>query len=337
MVNTIKRILFSGMLIMPTVSLSADYSLLFQSSDYRGEKNFEIQEAWLRELEKASNGRLEIELLPNGGIVDNHETLDAMRLGLLDGHLSATGYFSKKDPAFGLMGNTVGAWSDTSQFLSYMYEGGGNQLMEKLYAKYNVKYVGAYTSGVEAFVSKIPIDGVDDFKGVKMRSPDGLVTSVFAAIGAEPIALPGSQIIAALEKGTIDAADYSVFSTNQSAGMNDVATHPIQPGFHSLPALDFSMSQKKWDILPADIQDLMSRSVRELARTMTTELKKADIKAIEEAQKNPNITIHDWSSGERKKFRAVAQDQWKVVSEKSPNAKLVFESITKFLKENNLL
>lgn len=324
-------------LITASITHAADYELLFQSSDYTGEKNFNLQKTWLEKLEADSNGRLSIELMPNGGVVAHSETLDAMRLGLLDGQLTATGYFSNKNPAFALMGNTVGAWSDTADYLKYMYQGGGNELMEALYKPYGVQYVGGYTSGVEAFVSMVPLKGVSDLKGLTMRSPDGFVSRVFKAAGAEPIQLPGSQIKAAMEKGTIKAADYSVFSTNQNQGMNDIAPYPVQPGFHSMPALEFSMAQSTWDNLPTDLKNLFKRSVEDFAKSYTSELKKADEVALEAARKNPKITIQDWPAAERKKFRAIAQQEWQSIAEESPQAKQAFDSLTQFLKANGLL
>jgi len=209
--------------------------------------------------------------------------------------------------------------------------------MTDLYAPYGVKFVGGSTTGVESFVSKVPLNGVEDLKGLKLRAPEGLVQQVFAAAGASPVNLPGSEVFTGLSKGVIDAADYTVFSTNQKAGMNDVATHPVQPGFHSLPLIDISVSQKKWDKLPADLQEILTVSVRDFAQDITTQLRIADQLAVKEAQANPEITIHDWSAQERKKFRAIAQSQWEIYAQKSPNAEKVYNSISTYLKENGLL
>lgn len=332
------HLVVGGALTLSTLTaFAADYTLKIQSSDPSGDKNFQVQKAWAEKLTKDSDGRLEIDLLPVGSVVKHTETLDSIKLGILDGHLTATGYFSGKDPAFGLIGNMVGAWSDTSQLLKYMNEGGGNELMTELYAPYGVKFVGASTTGVESFVSKVPLNGVDDLKGLKLRAPEGLVQQVFAAAGAAPVNLPGSEVFTGLSKGVIDAADYTVFSTNQQAGLNDIAPHPVQPGFHSLPLIDMSISQKKWDALPADLQQLLTQSVNDFAVDITSQLKAADKEAVAAAKKNPDITIHDWSPEERKKFRAIAKSQWEVFAERSPNAKKVYDSVTTYLKAQGLL
>ncbi|SEQ89929.1 TRAP-type mannitol/chloroaromatic compound transport system, substrate-binding protein [Amphritea atlantica] len=318
-------------------AFAADFTFKVQSSDPSGDKNFQIQQQWAERVGKMSGGRLEIKLLPVGSVIKHTETLDAIKMGILDGHVTATAYFSGKDPAFGLIGNTVGAWSDTSQLLQYINYGGGYQVMTDLYAPYGVKFVGGSTTGVESFVSKVPVDGVDDLKGLKLRAPEGLVQKVFAAAGAAPVNLPGSEVFTALSKGVIDAADYTVFSTNQKAGLNDIAPHPVQPGFHSLPLIDVSVSQKKWDKLPADLQEILTVSVRDFAQDITTQLRIADQQAVKEAQSTPDITIHNWSAEERKKFRAIARSQWEEFAKGSDNAMKVYQSITAYLEENGLL
>jgi len=323
--------------LLSTSAFAADFNFKFQSSDPSGDKNFQVQKEWTERVAKMSGGRIEIDLLPVGSVVKHTETLDAIKMGVLDGHITATGYFSGKDPAFGLIGNMVGAWSDTRQLLEYINYGGGYELMTELYAPYGVKYIGGSTTGVESFVSKKPLNRVADLKGLKIRAPEGLVQQVFAAAGAAPVNLPGSEVFTGLSKGVIDAADYTVFSTNQKAGMNDIAPHPVQPGFHSLPTIDISMNQKKWDTLPADLQAIMTVSIRDFAQDITTQLRIADQKAVKEAQANPNITIHDWSADERKKFRQIAMGEWKTYAERSPNAKKVYDSITSYLKEAGLL
>ncbi|MGR5177375.1 TRAP transporter substrate-binding protein [Vibrio parahaemolyticus] len=323
--------------LLSTTTIAADFSFKFQSSDPSGDKNFQVQKEWAETVEKMSAGRIEIDLLPVGAVVKHTETLDAIKMGVIDGHITATGYFSGKDPAFGLIGNMVGAWSDTRQLLQYINHGGGYELMTELYAPYGVKYIGGSTTGVEAFVSKVPLNGVADLKGLKLRAPEGLVQQVFAAAGATPVNLPGSEVFTGLSKGVIDAADYTVFSTNHQAGMNDIATHPVQPGFHSLPTIDISMSQKKWDKLPADLQTIMTVSVRDFAQNITTQLRIADQKAVKEAKANPDITIHDWSQEERKKFRQIAMGEWEKYAKRSPNAQKVYDSITTYLKDADLL
>ena len=114
MKNTMKTLTAAvAVALLSSSALAAEFNFKFQSSDPSGDKNFQVQKEWTERVEKMSAGRIEIDLLPVGAVVKHTETLDAIKMGVIDGHITATGYFSGKDPAFGLIGNMVGAWSDT--------------------------------------------------------------------------------------------------------------------------------------------------------------------------------------------------------------------------------
>ncbi|CCN38461.1 Trap dicarboxylate family transporter, dctp subunit [Vibrio nigripulchritudo MADA3029] len=318
------------------VSAEKKYSFVFQSSDPAGNPTFEIEKAWAESVNKATNGQISIEMLPVDSVVKYNETHDAIAAGILDGHITATGYISGKDPAFALIGNTVGAWSSPYEMLRYINYGGGKELLNELLNSYGVHMIGATSGGLEAFVSTKPLSGVADLKGLKLRAPEGLVQEVFAAAGAAPVNLPGSEVFTSLDKKVIDAADYTVFSANHSSGMHDIATHPVYPGFHSLPLIEVSITKKTWDKLPEHLKVALELSVDHLALDMTSQLFMKDLAAVADA-KAKGVTIHDWSQEERAKFRAIAKDQWKKVAKRSPAAQKVYDSILAYLTSQGLL
>ncbi len=316
---------------------AADYEFRFQSSDPSGNPNFILQTGWTEALAERTGGKVSVELLPVGSIVEHAETQDAIAAGILDGHITDTSYFTGKDAGFGLIANPVGAWSSPEQMFEFVENGGGKELMNELVQPYGLHFIGATTPGLEAFVSKVPIDTVDGLKGVKMRAPEGLVQQVFAAAGAAPVNLPGSEVFTALDKGVIEAADYTVFSTNQAQGLNDIAKHPIYPGFHSMPLVEVSMNKDKWDALPDDIKAAFEETVKEFSRTQVAALAAKDEEAVAAAKAGGEITVHDWSPEERAKFRAIAMGEWEKVATRSPNAQKVYDTLTAYLKETGLL
>jgi TRAP-type mannitol/chloroaromatic compound transport system substrate-binding protein len=321
-----------------TAAVSAqDYSLRFQSSDPAGNPNFELKVEWAESVNTLTNGRVSIEMLPVNSIVQHTETQDAVAAGIIDGHITDTSYFTGKDAAFGLIANPVGAWSSPYEMFAFLEYGGGNELMRDLLAPYGLHFIGATTPGLEAFISKVPLTGVDDLAGLKMRAPEGLVQQVFAAAGAAPVNLPGSEVFTSLDKGVIDAADYTVFSTNHAQGMHDVATHPVYPGFHSMPLVEVSMNKATWDSMPADIQAILEMSVRDFAHNMVGKLAARDTLAVAEANADPNITVHNWSAAERAKFRTIAQGEWSKVASQSANAQQVFDVLTGYLLEQGMI
>jgi len=323
--------------VLVGAAAAAEYDFKFQSSDTAGNANFILQQGWVEDVAARTDGQVKITLLPVGSVVEHQETQDAIAAGILDGHITDTSYFSGKDPAFSLIANPVGAWSDPQQMFDFMDKGGGYELMNELVGPYGLHFIGATTPGLEAFVSKVPLDGVADLKGLKMRAPEGLVQQVFAAAGAAPVNLPGSEVFTALDKGVIDAADYTVFSTNQAQGLNDIAPNPVYPGFHSMPLVEISMNKDKWDALPADIQQALTDSVHAFAQHEVEALAAADKKAVAEAEAGGKITIHNWSAEERAKFRAIATGEWKTVAAKSEKAQKVYDVLTAYLKDAGLL
>ncbi len=329
-------ITLAAALTLSGAAIAQDYSFRFQSSDPAGNPNFALQKGWAESVGEMSEGRISVEMLPVESIVAHNETQDAIAAGILDGHITDTSYFSGKDPAFGLIANPVGAWSDPQQMFDFM-DNGGSELMNELVEPYGLHFIGATTPGLEALVSKVPLEGVDDLKGLKMRAPEGLVQQVFAAAGAAPVNLPGSEVFTSLDKGVIDAADYTVFSTNQAQGMHDVATHPVYPGFHSMPLVEVSMNLEKWNALPDDLKQVMEESVAAFAQKQVSTLNEADEAAVLEAKEGGEVTVHDWSEEERAKFRQIAMGEWEKVAERSDNAKKVYETLTSYLTENGLI
>ncbi|MGR3552964.1 TRAP transporter substrate-binding protein [Paracoccus sp. (in: a-proteobacteria)] len=339
MTNLTRRTLLAATAAMALAApaLAAEYEFKFQSSDPAGNPNFELQKTWVEDVAQKSDGRIAIDLLPVDSIVAYNETQDAIATGIIDGHVTDLSYFAGKDPAFGLMGNPVGAWSDPQQMLDFVANGGGKELLNEIENPYGLQFIGATTPGLEAFVSAKPLDGVDDLKGLKMRAPEGLVQEVFAAAGAAPVNLPGSEVFTSLDKNVIDAADYSVFSTNQAQGLNDVAPHPVYPGFHSLPLVEISMNKAKWDELPEDLQQVMTQSVADFAQRQIKALAEADEKAVAAAKEGGKIMIHDWSDEERAKFRKIAMGEWEKVASQSPAAQKVYDTLTAYLNEKGLV
>jgi len=322
---------------MSSVALAAEYNWTFQTSETAGEPGFINKTKWAESVGVLSGGRIEIQILPIGSVVPHTDTLEAVGAGILQGHLTDPSYFAGKDPAFAMMGNLVGAWSDPFEFLGFMQSGGGDELYAELVEPYGVHFIGAAATEPEAFVAGVAIRTVEDLKGVKLRAPEGMVYEIFQKAGASPVALPGSEIFSALDKGVVDAADNTVFATNQALGMNDIAPFPLYPGFHSLPMIDISMNKEVWDSLPADLQSILEVSVDKFIFDHVYSVRKLDAAAVIEAKKNPEIEIINWSGDERAKFRRIAQEEWKNWAGRTDMTQRYYDTVTAYLTSRNLL
>lgn len=331
------QVIATAFISMAGMAAAQEYSFKFQSSDPAGNINYGYQKDWAELVGAKSEGRVKIEVLPVGSVVEYNETLDAVAAGILDGQICDSSYWAGREPAFGLISNPVGAWSDPAQMIDFVENGGGKELMQELLGSYGLHFIGVTTPGLEAFVSRIPLDGVDSLKGLKMRSPEGPIANVFASAGASPVNLPSSEVFTSLDKGVVDAADYSVFAANQAQGLNDVAPHPVYPGFHSLPLVEVSMNKAKWDALPDDIKTLLEETVKEFQQAQLAGNRAADEAAVAEAEADPKITVHNWSDEERAKFRALGVAEWKMAASASPMSQKVYDTLTTYLTEKGLL
>ncbi len=313
------------------------YELRFQSSDTSGALAFQIQQDWAKRVGTMSNGRIKIEMMPVGSIVEYNETLDAVGAGILQGHVTDSSYFTGKDPAFALIANPVGAWSDPYDMLRFFNYGGGREVYNEVINPYGVQFIGPSAAAVESVASKVPLNGVADLQGLKIRAPEGLVQSTFAAAGASPVNLPQSEVFTSLDKGVINAADVTTLATNDSMGIHDVAKHPVYPGFHSLPIVDVSINKAIWDEMPEDLKAILTVSVNDLARDSISRVAMQDKKIAAKLRARGDVTIHDWSEEDRQKFRQIAQEQWAKFAEQSPNAQKVYQTLTTYMKDQGLL
>ncbi|AWK88765.1 TRAP transporter substrate-binding protein [Azospirillum thermophilum] len=313
------------------------YELRFQSSDTSGALAFQIARDWAERVGKMSGGRIRIEMMPVGSVVEYSETLEAVGAGILQGHVTDSSYFTGKDPAFALIANPVGAWSDPNDMLNFFNYGGGREVYNQIVNPYGVQFIGASAAAVESIASRVPIDKVADLKGLKIRAPEGLVQSTFAAAGASPVNLPQSEVFTSLDKGVIEAADATTLATNDSMGLHDIAKHPLWPGFHSLPIVDISINKAIWDEMPEDLKTILTVSVNDLARDSVSRVAMMDKKVAAKLRARGDVTIHDWPLEERQKFRQIAQSQWAKFAERSPNAQKVYQALTAYLKDQGLL
>ena len=291
-------------------------------------------------LGEMTGGSLMIDVLPTKAVVPHRETIDAVANGILDGDLNAVSYFSGRDPAFAIIGDLIAGYDTVDQVRTFCQYGGGKEILQKLYDKYTkgkVHVIGCGPYAKEAFVSTIPIRGIDDFKGVKVRSPEGLAAEVFKRVGAAPVSLPFSEVYTSLEKKVIDAADASAHVNNHASGMYKIAKYPIYPGIHSMAVLQFIVNKKVWDKMSKSDQTNLEMWYQASYDAMRREADLEDQAIAAEQRAGTDITVIDWTPEERAKFRAIAVGAWEDFAAKSPLAQEALDAHLKFMRSTGLL
>ncbi|MEK9828946.1 MAG: TRAP transporter substrate-binding protein DctP, partial [Rhodospirillales bacterium] len=239
-----------------------------------------------------------------------------------------------------IIGDLIAGYDTVDQVRTFCQYGGGKEILQKLYDKYTkgkVHVVGCGPYAKEAFVSTVPIRGIADFKGVKVRSPEGLAAEVFKRVGAAPVSLPFSEVYTALEKKVIDAADASAHVNNHASGMYKVAKFPIYPGIHSMAVLQFIVNKKVWDKMSKGEQETLEIWYQAAYDAMRREADIQDQAIAAEQRAGKDITVIDWSNEERAKFREISVAAWYDYAAKSPLAKEALDAHLKYMKATGLL
>lgn len=319
---------------------AADRVLKIQTSSNASHASLAyLNEEWVPKLETMTGGSLTVELLPIDAVVPRRETAEAIAVGILDGDLTSINYFAGIDPAFALMGDLIAGYDSADQIQAYCAQGGGKEMLQKLFDTHfpGVHVVGCGAYAREAFVSKVPIRGVADFKGVKVRSPEGLAADVFKRVGAAPVSMSGSETYGALEKGVIDAADNSAYANNDANGMHKVAKFPIFPGIHSTPILQFTIGQQVYDELSEQERVALETWYLAAYNGLRQHFDRLDRQLVARDKAAGELEVIDWPQGERDAFRVIAQEAWADFASQSELAKEVYDSHIAFMKEAGLL
>jgi len=316
-------------------------TLRVQSSFNSGDIAYKyLNEKWVPELEKMTADTLTMQIMPNGSVVPHRETPEAVALGVLDGDLTAIAYFTGRNPAFAILGDLIAGYDNPQQTQGFCRDGGGEDALQETWNKVlpdKVHVVGCGPYTREALVAAVPIRGVEDLKGIKIRSPEGLAADVFRRAGATPVNIPFSEVYTALQQGIVQAADASAYMNNDANGMHKIAAYPLFPGIHSQATMQFTISQKKWDTLTADQRKAVDEWFYKAWDDLREYSQEQDLEIVARDKKNPKIEVIDWPQPDRDKFRAIAMEAWKAFAEKSPEARKALDAHLAYMKKTGLV
>jgi TRAP-type mannitol/chloroaromatic compound transport system substrate-binding protein len=209
-------------------------------------------EVFAAKVKAMSGGKFEISTHAGGEITPPFGVVDAVQQGSVEMAHTAPYYFFGKNEVFAL-GCAIPFGLNSRQMTAWMYEGNGLKLMREFYAKYDmINFPGGNTGAQMGGWYRKEIKKAADLKGMKMRI-GGFAGKVFERMGGVPANIPGGEIYTALEKGTIDAAEWVGPYDDQKLGFNKVAPFYYYPGWwEGGPQLDFLINQKAFNALSSE-------------------------------------------------------------------------------------
>jgi len=256
----------------PMISNAQTVTLRFQSTWPTKDIFHEYANDYAAKVNAMSGGRLKIEVLPAGSVVKAFDLLDAVSSGTLDGGHGVLAYWYGKSAALALWGSGPAFGMDANTLLSWNQYGGGQQLLNEIYSGLKLDVVsfpyGPMPTQPLGWFKK-PIAKVEDLKGLKYRTV-GLSIEIFTDMGASVQALPGGDIIPAMDRGLLDAAEFNNASSDRLLGFPDVSKINMLQSFHqSCEQFEILFNKKKYDSLPADLQSILSIATQAASADMS--------------------------------------------------------------------
>ena len=225
-----------------------------------------------KKVNDMTGGDLKIEVLPAGAVVPAFQLLDAVSKGTLDGGHGVLVYHYGKQNALALWGSGPAFGMDANMMLAWHKYGGGKELLAKLYGSIGANVVsfpyGPMPTQPLGWFKK-PITKVQDMKGLKFRTV-GISIDVFTAMGAAVNALPGGEIVPAMDRGLLDAAEFNNASSDRLLGFPDVSKVCMLQSFHqNAEQFEIMFNKGKFDALPTKMKSIIENAVEAASSDMS--------------------------------------------------------------------
>ncbi len=284
-----------------------------------------------------TNGSVKIEVLPAGAVVGVKETLEAVNKGLVDGGFAWTHYWSGYHPAAALFGSPVagaGVGIDNIAFISWYMFGGGKPLYSQLWTEMGMDIKGLMLQpvGPEALGwFKEPINSMADFRKYRFRTPPGIPGQTYKDIGIAAVAMGGGDILPALQKGTIDAAEWCCPKPDSVFGFQKVLKHYYLQGLHQVVVnADMYINGKVWRSLTDHQRAAMEVAAdASLMRSLAYRIYENG-KALKDLTENHGVILHDTPADYFPLYMNAAKASLQKNANKNPFFKKVWDSQRSF-------
>jgi TRAP-type mannitol/chloroaromatic compound transport system substrate-binding protein len=219
---------------------------------------------YAKKVNDMTGGDLKIEVLPAGAVVPAFGLLDAVSKGVLDGGHGVLVYHYGKQTALALWGSGPGFGMDANMLLAWHKYGGGKELLAKLYESIGANVVsfpyGPMPTQPFGWFKK-PVTKLDDIKGIKFRTV-GISIDVYTGMGAAVNALPGGEIVSAMDRGLLDAAEFNNASSDRALGFADVSKVCMLQSYHqNAEQFEITFNKTKYDALPEKMKAIIANAV----------------------------------------------------------------------------
>ena len=298
-------------------------------TSWPGGIGLEIFSNWCLSIVEKTGGELAFKPFSAKAVVGDWQLFDAVKNKVLEAMNPFTLYWAGRMPASVFFSSYPLGLRQNQEWDVFYYALGGLEIAREEFAKYGMYYVGPIHHGPNIIHSKVPIRSIEDFKGRKMRVPGGMVAELFSAAGAKTTLLPGSEIFPALDKGTIDVADYVGPAVNYALGFHQATKYISMgpPGFMSIyqpvDLMDLTVGMDAWNALSPKMKQFVEMEVKSYSLEHFSKIQKADQEAWPKF-KEAGTVVTRLSEADVDAFTKLAVPLWYNWANKDETAARVF-------------
>ncbi len=277
----------------PNVSRAQTTTLRFQSTWPQRDIFHEMAQDYVRRVNEMAGNRLRLELLAAGAVVGAFQLQDAVHAGALDGGHGVAAYWYGKNKAFSLFGTAPAFGWDANELLGWLHYGGGQDLYNELLrdiARVNVVsfFTGAMPTQPFGWFRN-EITSADQLRGLRYRTV-GLAADLYRELGAAVTILPGGEIVPALDRGLIDAAEFNNPSSDRVLGFPDVARFYYLQSYHqALECFEIIFNKARYDRLAAEQQAILKYAAEAASSDMSWKAQERYSKDLAEMRARQNV------------------------------------------------
>jgi TRAP-type mannitol/chloroaromatic compound transport system substrate-binding protein len=322
----------------PMISVAqSPISMRWQSTWPAKDIFHEYAQDFASKVNAMSGGKLKIEVLPAGAVVKAFDLLDAVSKGTLDGGHGVVAYWYGKNSAVALWGSGPAFGMDPNMVLAWHNYGGGKQLLDDVYKSLNLDvqsflYGPMPTQPLGWF--KKPITKAEDFKGLKYRTV-GLAVDIFKDLGAAVNPLPGGEIVPALDRGLLDAAEFNNASSDRLLGFPDVTKVCMLQSFHQCSEqFEILFNKKKYDALPTELKAIIAHAVEAASADMSWKAIDRYSKDYIEMQEKQGIKFYKTPDAILRRQLEAWDKVAEAKSAENPTFKKIYESMRAFAQRS---
>jgi len=319
----------------PALAQTGPTNMRFQSTWPAKDIFHEYALDYAKKVNDMTGGDLKIEVLPAGAVVPAFQLLEAVSKGTLDGGHGVLAYHYGKQNALALWGSGPGYAMDANMLLAWHKYGGGKQLLEKLYNSIGANVVsfpyGPMPSQPLGWFKK-PVTKADDLKGVKFRTV-GISIDVFTGMGAAVNALSGGEIVSAMDRGLLDAAEFNNASSDRVLGFPDVSKVCMLQSYHqNAEQFEIMFNKDKYNALPAKIRAILDNAAEAAGQDMAWKAIDRYSKDYEEMQSKDKVKFYKTPDSVLQKQLEIFDQVAEKKSAENPLFKEIVESQMAFAK-----